>query len=80
MDQVGYTVQHSRMANDSEINCCSPSPQTPNPFHFISSDPAEINKMKQAEKNPQLVMLSDWDHLTAAEYQKVQEDTGVNIV
>lgn len=36
--------------------------------------------MKQAEKNPQLIMLSDWDHLTATEYQKAQEDTGINIL
>lgn len=35
--------------------------------------------MQKAEKKPHLVMLSDWDHLTAAEYQKVQEDTRVNI-
>lgn len=35
--------------------------------------------MQKAEKKPHLVTLSDWDHLTSAEYQKVQEDTRVNI-
>ncbi|KAJ5099639.1 Multicopper oxidase type 2 [Penicillium argentinense] len=57
----------------------SPAPQTPDPFHFISNNPTDIAAMKKAEQDPQLIMLSDWDHLTAAEYQKVQEDTGVNI-
>ena len=36
--------------------------------------------MKQAEQNPQLIMLSDWDHLSAAEYQKAQEDTRLDIL
>lgn len=61
-------------------NSHSPAPETPTPFHFISDDPADIAAMKKAEKNPQLVMLSDWDHLTAREYQKVQEASRVNIL
>jgi hypothetical protein len=36
--------------------------------------------MQKAEKNPHLIMLSDWDHLTAAEYQQVQEDSGLEIL
>ncbi|KAJ5104648.1 conidial pigment biosynthesis oxidase Arb2/brown2 [Penicillium alfredii] len=36
--------------------------------------------MQKAEQNPQLVMLSNWDHLTSAEYQKVQEESRVNIL
>lgn len=58
----------------------SPSSETPTPFHLISEDPADIAAMKKAEKNPQLVILSDWDHLTAAEYQKAQEDSRMNIM
>ncbi|KAJ5759775.1 Multicopper oxidase type 2 [Penicillium odoratum] len=53
----------------------NPAPETPNPFHLISSDPADIEAMHRAEKNPQLIMLSDWDHLTFEQYQKVQEDS-----
>ena len=59
---------------------CSPGPEVQQPFHLISSDPADIAGMQKAEKNPHLVMLSDWDHLTAAQYQKVQEDSRVNIL
>lgn len=36
--------------------------------------------MQKAEKNPRLVIVSDWDHLTADEYQKAQEDSRLNIV
>ncbi|KAJ5191558.1 Multicopper oxidase type 2 [Penicillium cinerascens] len=57
----------------------NPGPETLDPFHLISTNPTDIAAMQKAEKNPHLVMLSDWDHLTAAEYQKVQEDSGINI-
>lgn len=36
--------------------------------------------MEQAEKDPQLVILSDWDHLTSEQYQKVQEDSRLNVL
>lgn len=35
--------------------------------------------MQNAEKNPQLVMLSDWDHLTSNEYHKVMEDSRLGL-
>lgn len=58
----------------------SPAPEIPTPFHLISDDPADIAAMKKAEKNPQLVMLSDWDHLTAQEYQRVQVESRLNVL
>ena len=42
---------------------------------MISSDPADINAMQQAEKNPALLLVSDWDHLTSWEYMDLQEKT-----
>ncbi|KAJ6155450.1 Multicopper oxidase type 2 [Penicillium chermesinum] len=57
----------------------NPAPETPLPFSLISNDAADIAAMEQAEKNPQLVMLSDWDHLTSEQYQKAQEDSRLNI-
>lgn len=80
MDRFGSSKTAPLSRFNSNIDHFSPSPETPDPFHFISSNPGDINAMKSAEKNPQLVMLSDWDHLTAAEYQKVQEDTRLNFM
>lgn len=47
---------------------------------MISDDPADIQAMKQAERNGKLVMLSDWDHLTGQEYMKAMEETGYDIL
>lgn len=60
--------------------CSSPAPETPQPFHLISNNTADIEAMKQAEKDPQLVMLSDWDHLTFEEYQQIQVASNLNVL
>lgn len=36
--------------------------------------------MREAEQNPILVVLSDWDHLTGPEYMQAMEDTGYDIL
>jgi hypothetical protein len=64
----------------NETNNPSPAPGTPDPFHLISTNPVDIAAMQKAENNPHLIMLSDWDHLTAAEYQQVQENSGLEIL
>ncbi|KAJ5949009.1 Multicopper oxidase type 2 [Penicillium verhagenii] len=53
----------------------NPAPETPQPFHLISSNQADIEAMQKAEKNPQLIMLSDWDHLTSEQYGKLEKDS-----
>ncbi|KAJ5575634.1 Multicopper oxidase type 2 [Penicillium sp. DV-2018c] len=53
----------------------NPAPEVPQPFHLISDNAQDIEAMRIAEKNPQLVILSDWDHLTSAEYQSVMEES-----
>ncbi|KAJ5573783.1 Multicopper oxidase type 2 [Penicillium hispanicum] len=58
----------------------NPTPETPQPFSLISDATADIEAMQKAEKNPHLVILSDWDHLTADEYQKAQEDSHLNVI
>ncbi|KAJ5524546.1 Multicopper oxidase type 2 [Penicillium frequentans] len=57
----------------------NPAPETPQPFHLISSNPADIEAMQRAEKDPQLIMLSDWDHLTFDQYQKLQVDSHMEV-
>jgi hypothetical protein len=58
----------------------SPGPDVPQPFHLISNNTQDIEAMQRAEKNPQLVILSDWDHLTSSEYQKAMEDSRLGIL
>ncbi|CAI7652644.1 unnamed protein product [Penicillium bialowiezense] len=57
----------------------NPGPDVPQPFHLISDNAQDIEAMQRAEKNPQLVILSDWDHLTSSEYQKAIEDSRLEI-
>ncbi|KAJ5665238.1 Multicopper oxidase type 2, partial [Penicillium maclennaniae] len=57
----------------------NPAPETLDPLLQISTDPTDIATMKKAEKNLHLFILSDWDHLTAAEYQQAQRDSGLNL-
>ncbi|EPS34528.1 hypothetical protein PDE_09492 [Penicillium oxalicum 114-2] len=57
----------------------NPSPDTPDPFHLISDNAEDIEAMRKAEKNPHLIILSDWDKLTASEYQQAQVDSRLNI-
>lgn len=57
-----------------------PSPDRENPFSRISSNPEDLKAMKEAEQNPILVVLSDWDHLTGIDYMQAIEDTGYDIL
>ncbi|CAI7652147.1 unnamed protein product [Penicillium glandicola] len=57
----------------------NPGPDVPQPFHLISNNTQDIEAMQKAEKNPQLVILSDWDHLTSSEYQKAMEDSRLSV-
>ncbi|KAJ5107486.1 hypothetical protein N7456_004161 [Penicillium angulare] len=49
------------------------------PVSMISSDPKDIEAMENARRNPQLVVLSDWDHLTSDAYMQAEMDTGYDI-
>lgn len=47
---------------------------------MISTDPGDLEAMKEAERNPISVVLSDWDHLTGSEYMQAMDDTGYDIL
>ncbi|KAJ5279857.1 hypothetical protein N7478_005229 [Penicillium angulare] len=49
------------------------------PVSMISSDPTDIEAMENARRDPQLVLLSDWDHLTSDAYMQAEMDTGYDI-
>lgn len=57
-----------------------PADQSDSPFSMISDDPGDIEAMRLAEKNANLVILSDWDHLTSDEYMRAMMETGYDIL
>jgi hypothetical protein len=42
------------------------------------SDSWEIDQLKKAEKNPQIVMLSDWSQFTADEINTIYLQSGID--
>ncbi|KAB8076014.1 multicopper oxidase-domain-containing protein [Aspergillus leporis] len=57
----------------------NPAPDVLQPFHLISDDPEDIEYMRRAEEDPNLVILSDWSHYTSEEYQTIMEESGVDL-
>ncbi|KAE8150101.1 multicopper oxidase-domain-containing protein [Aspergillus avenaceus] len=57
----------------------NPAPHTPEPFHLISRNPRDVAAMRKADRNPKLITLSDWSHFTSEEYQKIMEETGIDL-
>lgn len=73
------------MYRDGPLFCAktdmtSPAPEIPQPFHLISDDEKDIEAMQKAESDPKLVILSDWSHYTSEEYQKIMEESGVDLL
>ncbi|KAJ5777581.1 hypothetical protein N7520_000827 [Penicillium odoratum] len=56
-----------------------PSPDRDSPFSLISNDPADIEAMERARNDPQIVTLSDWDHLTSDAYMQAERESGYDI-
>ncbi|KAL1970786.1 hypothetical protein VTN77DRAFT_2620 [Rasamsonia byssochlamydoides] len=56
-----------------------PKRHTPTPFHLISNDPEDLEAMHRTERDPRLVVLSDWEHLTSEEYFNLQKISGLDI-
>ncbi|KAJ5949286.1 hypothetical protein N7454_000870 [Penicillium verhagenii] len=56
-----------------------PSANRDSPFSMISDDPTDIKAMEIARDNPQIVILSDWDHLTSDAYMQAEMESGYDI-
>ncbi|KAJ5691255.1 hypothetical protein N7488_011990 [Penicillium malachiteum] len=56
-----------------------PSAENDSPFSMISDDPAEISAMEEARRDPQIVVLSDWDHLTSDAYMQAERESGYDL-
>jgi hypothetical protein len=57
-----------------------PPADNDSPFAMISDDPDDVEAMKLAEQNANLVVLSDWDHLTSDAYMQAVMETGYDIL
>jgi hypothetical protein len=61
-------------------NNYSPGPDVQQPFRLILSNEHDIEAIKEAEKNPQLVKVFDWGHLTSGQSQKAMEDSRLGVL
>lgn len=57
-----------------------PSCDCDSPFWMISDDPDDIEDMKRAEANSEVVIASDWDHLTSDAYMDALKESGYDIL
>lgn len=57
-----------------------PSCDCDSPFWMISDDPDDIEAMKRAEENAEIVIASDWDHLTSDAYMDALKESGYDIL
>lgn len=76
----GKAFYSSCIALTSADDQCRPSPNRQNPFAAISQNEEDQKAMKEAERNPVSVMLSDWDHMYSSDYMKALHDTGYDIL
>jgi hypothetical protein len=44
---------------------------------LISSDPEDIAAMRKASRDPKMLLISDWTHVTSEEYMQIQKDSNV---
>ncbi|KAL5339745.1 laccase-1 [Aspergillus crustosus] len=54
-------------------------PDAPRPYATITEDPEEQCQLQRAENDPNLILVTDWTHLTAEEYHAVAVESGFNI-
>lgn len=47
---------------------------------MISDDPDDLEAMRLAENNANLVVLSDWNHLTSDAYMQAVSESGYDIL
>ncbi|KAL3477245.1 laccase-1 [Aspergillus californicus] len=54
-------------------------PDAPRPYLAITDDETELEQLKQAEDDPNLILVTDWTYLTAEEYHNVELESGFNV-
>ncbi|MCJ1390149.1 hypothetical protein MMC18_003007 [Xylographa bjoerkii] len=56
-----------------------PSPSEPSPFGLIMNNSNSIAAMERAEADPRVVMISDWDKYTSAEYTSAEQASNLDL-
>lgn len=54
--------------------------ETPTPWELITEDPAEIEQIKMATRNPELMLVSDWTRFKSWEYMEAEEKSALTIL
>jgi hypothetical protein len=57
-----------------------PKKGRPDPFHLISNNTDDIVAMRRAANDPNLVIMSDWNHVSSQEYLEAEEVSGLDIL
>ncbi|QGA16583.1 hypothetical protein EYB26_004250 [Talaromyces marneffei] len=56
-----------------------PSQQTEDPFSMITTDATELGAIRQAVRNAELIVVSDWSQYTSFEYMDAMKQSGYDI-
>ncbi|MCJ1286312.1 hypothetical protein MMC26_005657 [Xylographa opegraphella] len=56
-----------------------PASSEPSPFSTIDSDFKSVAAMKRAEANPNVVLISDWDKFTSAQYTAAEQASNLDL-
>lgn len=57
-----------------------PSPSEPSPFSMIANRTGSLAAMSRAEKNPKIVLISDWDKYTSAQYSAAEQASNLDLL
>lgn len=54
--------------------------ETPTPWELITDDPAEIEQIERATREPKLMLVSDWTRFKSWEYMEAEEKSALTIL
>ena len=57
-----------------------PSSSEPSPFSMINDNLKSVAAMKRAEAHPNVVLISDWDKYTSAEYTVAEQASNLDLL
>ena len=80
MDQLSYGEHGGSIIEDLlNYSLSRPGPSKSSPFGLISDNSDNILAMKHAEADPRVVLISDWDKYTSAEYMDAEKESGLDM-
>ena len=58
----------------------SPPPNAETPFSLITNNTREAKTMQRLDRDPTVILLSDWDHFTSEEYQAASRASNLDLL